>query len=431
MKKGNWMKHPDLIKYRISKLLLYVFFLMVAGHSVSFAQNTRENLQKTKKQLEQEIKYTNMLLEQTQKTKQTSLNKLLLINRQIEKREALVETINSEIDQIQEEINIQTVQIRHLADELKKMKDEYASMIYYAYKNLNIFNRIMFIFAAEDFNQAFHRLRYYQQYSSYRRTQAEIIRKAQTELTQKIEELEKTKNQKAALAQSKEQEKNKLIGEKEVKDKAVQELGKKEKQLVATLREKQESAQKLQKEIEKLIAEEIRASAARAKKTAKAENKPKPEITESKIMLTPVEMELSSSFAANKGKLPWPSENGIITGVFGEHAHPVLKYVKVKNNGIDITTDEGANVRCVFNGKVSRVMSFPNMNKVVIIRHGEFLTVYSNLEEVSVTDGQEISTKQPIGKVHTTEDDSKTEYHFEIWLGKTIQNPQEWLSAYH
>jgi murein hydrolase activator len=425
------MKQPDLMNYRIFKLILYAFILVTLGHSKGLSQNTKENLQKTKKQLEQEINYTNMLLEQTQKSKQTSLNKLLLINRQIEKREALVETINSEIDQIQEEINIQAVQIRQMEGELKKMKDEYASMIYYAYKNLNIFNRIMFIFAAEDFNQAFHRLRYYQQYGSYRRTQAEIIRKAQTELTQKTAALERTKNQKAALAQSKEQEKNKLISEKEIKDKAVQDLNKKEKQLAATLKEKQETARKLQKEIEKLIAEEIRASAIRAKKTAKTENKPKPEITESKMMLTPVEMQLSSSFASNKGKLPWPTEKGIITGVFGEHAHPVLKYVKVKNNGIDITTDEGANVRCVFNGKVSRVMSFPNMNKVVIIRHGEFLTVYSNLEEVSVTDGQEISTKQPIGKVHTSEDDSKTEYHFEIWLGKDIQNPQEWLSAFH
>jgi len=431
MKKGNVMKQPNLMKYRIFLLLLYAFILMISIGNFSWAQGTKENLQKTKKQLEQEIKYTNMLLEQTQKSKQTSLNKLSLINRQIEKREALVGAINSEIDQIQKEIGIQAAQIRHLSDELKKMKDEYARMIYYAYKNLNIFNRIMFIFAAEDFNQAFNRLRYYQQYSSYRRTQAEIIRKAQMELTYKIHDLEVTKNQKAALAQSKEQEKNKLIGEKEIKNNAVQELSKKEKQLVATLRDKQEAALKLQKEIEKLIAEEIKASAIRAKKIAKTENKPKPEITETKIMLTPVEMELSSSFAANKGKLPWPSEKGIITGVFGEHAHPILKYVKVKNNGIDITTNEGANVRCVFNGKVSRVMSFPNMNKVVIVRHGEFLTVYSNLEEVSVTDGQEISTKQSIGKVHTSQDDLKTEYHFEIWLGKTIQNPQEWLSAYN
>ena len=423
------MKQPGLIKYRIFKVFLPVFIFFVYSSDVAFGQNEKETLQKTKKQIEQEISYTNMLLEQTQKSRHTSLNKLILIDRQIEKRESLIETINSEIDQIQTEIGIQAEQVQKLTDELQKMKDEYARMIYFAYKNLNIYNRIMFIFAAEDFNQAFHRLRYYQQYGSYRRTQAEIIRKTQMEMTEKIRLLEETKSQKAALAQSKEKEKVRLIGEKETKDKTIQELNKKEKQLIATLKEKQEAAKKLQKEIEKIIAEEIRAAEIRARNEAKAANKPKPVATVNRIMLTPAETELSSSFSANKGRLPWPSEKGIITGFFGEHPHPVLKYVKVKNNGIDIATEEGASVRSVFAGKVSRVMSFPNMNKVVIVRHGEFLTVYSNLDEVNVEDGQEISTKQTIGKVHTSPDDSKTEFHFEIWLGKTIQNPQEWLSG--
>ena len=425
------MKQPGLIKYRIFKVFLPVFIFFVYSSDVAFGQNEKETLQKTKKQIEQEISYTNMLLEQTQKSKQTSLNKVILINRQIEKRESLIETINSEIDQIQEEIGIQTELVQDLSDELQKMKDEYARMIYFAYKNLNIYNRIMFIFAAEDFNQAFNRLKYYQQYGSYRRTQAEIIRKTQSELTQKIHLLEETKRQKASLAQSKEKEKIRLIGEKEEKGQTIQDLNKKEKQLLATLKEKQEAARKLQKEIEKIIAEEIRASELRARKEATTTTKPKTTVTDTKIMLTPVEMELSSSFSANKGRLPWPSERGIVTGFFGEHPHPVLKYVKVKNNGIDIATEEGAIVRSVFAGKVSRVMSFPNMNKVVIVRHGEYLTVYSNLDEVNVEDGQEISTKQTIGKVHTSPDDSKTEFHFEIWLGKTIQNPQEWLSRYN
>jgi murein hydrolase activator len=427
---GKCMKTSTQIRYFSFKVIL-VALIICSGSFLSFSQNTKESLQKNKKQLEQEIEYTNKLLEQTQKSKEASLNRLSLIERQIEKREALVETINSEIGQIQKEIDIQANQVRQLTDELKKMKDEYASMIYFAYKNMNIFNRIMFIFAAEDFNQAYQRLRYYQQYGSYRRTQAEIILKTQTELAQKIRVLEDTKTRKEMLAQSKEQEKTRLITEKEDKDQAVQELSKKEKQLAATLKEKQKAAEKLQKEIEKLIAEEIRASEARAKKAATPEEKAKPGVKETGIMLTPEEMELSSSFSANKGKLPWPSERGIVTGTFGEHPHPVLKYVKIKNNGIDITTEEGTSVRCIFNGKVSRVMSFPNMNKVVIVRHGEYLTVYSNLDEVNVVDGQTLTTKQVIGKTHTNPDDSKTEYHFEIWLGKTIQNPQEWLSAYH
>jgi septal ring factor EnvC (AmiA/AmiB activator) len=302
-------------------------------------------------------------------------------------------------------------------------------MIYFAYKNLNAYNRLMFIFSSKDFNQAFHRIKYYQQYSAYRRKQAEIIEATQVEVTRQKRNLELSKGDKLTLIETKEQEKNRLSQEQQAKDKSVKELTQKEKQLMATLKQKQQAAEKLQREIEKAITEEIAAAAKRAKSTVNNEPKTKMETTRTEIMLTPKEMELSSSFAANKGKLPWPSEKGIITGIFGEHPHPVLKYVMVRNNGIDITTVSGAGARAVFKGKVSRVMSFPNLNKVVIIRHGEYLTVYSNLETVIVKDGDEVNTKQMIGTVHTNSDDTRTELHFEIWLGKTIQNPQEWLAG--
>jgi murein hydrolase activator len=394
-----------------------------------FAQETKEKLQKNKKQLEEEIKYTNLLLEQTRKNKQNSLNKLVILSKQIEKRQSLIETISTEVDEIQVQVNQQNQQIGKLSEEITKMKEEYARMIYYAYKNLNSYNRLLFIFSAKDFNQAYNRLIYYQQYSAYRRTQAELIRAAQMDMTQKQRQLEETKRSKMSLVLTKEQEKARLTQEKEDKDKSVKELSQKEQKLRATLNEKKISAEKLQKEIERQIASEIRASADRAKRVDKKDKNAKMEATKSEIMLSPVEMELSNSFAANRGRLPWPSEKGVITGKFGEHPHPVLKYVKVKNNGVDISTEKNSSIRSVFKGKVSRVMSFPNLNKVVIIRHGEYLTVYSNLEEVIVKDGQEVGTKQVIGKVHTNPDDAKTEIHFELWLGKTIQNPQEWLSG--
>jgi murein hydrolase activator len=411
------------------KIIMIALILIFAAPLFPFAQVSKEKLQKTKKQLEDEIKYTNSLLEQTQKTKQTSLNQLNILNKQIEKRESLIETMNREIGEMEIGIAVQGIQIQKLNSELTKMKEEYAEMIYYAYKNLNAYNRLMFIFASKDFNQAFHRIKYYQQYSAYRRKQADIIESMQVEVTRQRRTLEESKGEKLTLVESKEKEKNRLTKEKQDKDKSVKELTQKEKQLMATLKQKQQAAEKLQREIEKLIAEEIAAAAKRAKTSVKNEAKPKMETTKTDIMLTPKEMELSSSFAANKGKLPWPSEKGIITGIFGEHPHPVLKYVKVRNNGIDISTVAGAGARAVFKGKVSRVMSFPNLNKVVIIRHGEYLTVYSNLETVIVKDGDEVATKQMIGTVHTNPEDSRTEVHFEIWLGKTIQNPQEWLAG--
>lgn len=406
-------------------MVVFLIFISLDGWS----QTNRESLQRTKKQLEEEIKYTNQLLEQTQKSKKASLSKINLLQRQIEKREKLLKTINNEIAEIDGEIATQIVEVNKKASELRKMKDEYARLIYFIYKNQNIYNRIMFIFAADDFNQAYNRLKYYQQYTVYRRTQASLVRKAQNDLNNQIKQLAETKDEKTSLALKKAQEKNRLITEKADKDKTVQELTQKEKQLAAKLKEKQQASYKLQIEIEKLIAKEIKASNEKAKKAAKADTKTKTTTGVNDMVLTPVEKELSTSFAANRGKLPWPSEKGVITSSFGEHSHPVLKHVKVKNNGIDISTEENAGIRTVFAGKVSRVMSFPNMNYVVIIRHGEYLTVYSNLDEVMVKDGQEVKTKQMIGRVHANADEAKTEYHFELWYGKTILNPQLWLAG--
>ncbi len=392
------------------------------------AQNriSKEQLQLNKKKLEDDIRLTGSLLEQTKKSRQSSLNSLILLDKQIDRRQSLIATIQAEILDIQGKIDLQNQQLLKLNSELKKMKDEYAKMIYYAYKNLNAYNRLLFIFSAQDFNQAFARLRYYQQYSAYRRTQAELIRAKQIEITRSQRELEESRSRKLALLSSRQSEIVTLTQEKEEKDRTVQELTQKEKELRESLKSKQLAAAQLQKEIEKLIASEIRASA--SKKGAAGKSEVKKGTAEPKMLLTPVEMELSNSFASNKGRLPWPSEKGIITGTFGEHPHPVLKYVKTKNNGIDIATEQGARVRSVFNGKVSRVMSFPNLNKVIIVRHGEYLTVYSNLDEVYVKDGDEVGTKQVIGKVHTDPADAKSEIHFEIWLGKTLQDPQEWLT---
>jgi len=414
---------------QIFSVFIMIIITIVIFPLLSVSQESKEKLQKTKSQLEEEIRYTTKLLEQTHQTKQNSLNRVNLLNRQIEKRQSLISEISGEVDQIQAQLDLQHKHISSLSEELKRMKAEYAKMIYYAYKNLNAYNRLLFIFSAEDFNQAYRRLLYYQQYSAYRRTQAELIRDAQMNIDRKQKELEETRQQKLNVARSEEEEKGQLTEEMKEKDKAVQQLSLKEKELESSLREKQKAAQKLEEEIEKLIAAEIKAAAERARKTDNRDTKTKMKSVSTEIMLTNDEQILSSSFASNKGKLPWPSERGVITGKYGEHPHPVLKYVKVKNNGVDISTEKGASVRTVFSGKVSRVMSFPNLNKVVIIRHGEYLTVYSNLDEVNVKDGQTVTTKQVIGKVHTNPEDAKTDLHFEIWLGKTTQDPQEWLSG--
>ncbi len=424
-------------KYRFSIILstlglLMVFFLLPQLNCFSQAARDKEKLQRTKQQLEEEIRYTTELLEKTKQNKQTSLNKLQVLSKQIKSREALINAINRELNDLQIKISVENLQIDKMSKQLQSLKTEYARMIYYAYRTMNGQNKLMFIFSSRDFNQAYQRLKYYQQYASYRRRQAERIESTQSAINRQRKELEDIKNQKLSLVESQQIEKRKLDREKTEKAKAVKEFSSKEKQLLSTLRTKQKSAERLEFAIQKLIADEIRASEERQRKADAGAGKTttaKSAGTRSTMSLTPREKELSSSFATNRGRLPWPCERGFISGSFGEHAHPVLEYVKVKNNGIDIMTERGSVVRSVFNGRVSRVMSLPNLNKVVIIRHGEYLTVYSNLGEVNVRDGQEVTAKQPIGRVFSSPDEQKSELHFEIWRGKAIQNPEYWLAG--
>ncbi len=404
-----------LIKYT-------VLFLFLLGFYSGFSQVEKANLEANKKKIEQEIRYTNDLLNQTRKTKKISLNELIILDDQIKKREALILTINHEIIYMDHQISMNNDSIRKLINDLKKLKDEYAEMIYYAFKNKNFYNRLMFIFAADDFNQAYRRSKYFQQYSSYRKVQAELIQITQQELERKTEEIENQKIEKEALLNDQKTALSQLAASRAGKSRTVQSLTKKEIELKNQLKSKEKAATLLQKAIEDIIAEEIRLSEEKARTEASMKIK-------HEMSLTPMELKLSENFENNKGKLPWPSEKGVISGTFGEHPHPVLKKVKINNNGIDILTSEGSNAKAIFDGVVTRIMNVPNYNNVVIIRHGEYLTVYSNLNEVFVKKGEKVKTWQDIGYIFTDKEDSKTELHFEIWKAKTLQNPLHWLSA--
>jgi septal ring factor EnvC (AmiA/AmiB activator) len=417
---------------RAGRLLLMLSLLLALTVS---AQRTKdkEKLLQTKTQLEQEIRTTSALLEKTKKNKQSSLERLQILSRQIRSRQALINNINLQLNDVQVQITVENLQIGRMTKQLGDLKAEYARMISHAYRTMNGHNQLMFIFSARDFNQAYQRLKYYRQYAEYRRGQAAKIESTRRAIDSHRRELEGVKTEKLTLVQSQQQEKQKLDREKTEKAAAVREFSTKEKQLMATLKKKQQAAQQLEREIEKVIADEIRASEERARKKEAKAGKPaapaKSPARAPEMEFTPQEKELSSNFSSNRGRLPWPCEQGYVSGSFGEHPHPVLEHVKVKNNGIDIMTGQGSPVKAVFSGRVSRVMSFPNLNQVVIIRHGDYLTVYSNLDEVRVREGQEISGKQPIGKVHSTPGEQKSELHFELWRGKVIQNPEEWLAG--
>ncbi|MFZ4413165.1 MAG: murein hydrolase activator EnvC family protein, partial [Bacteroidales bacterium] len=396
-------------------------------------------------------KFTNNLLNETKKNKQASLNQLVILKSQIGKREELISNINEEITVIVDEISTTEKSVDQLNQELASLKAEYTRMIIAANRNRSSYNVLMFVFASEDFNQAYQRLKYYQQYSVYRKKQIKLIQQTQDKLTHKKQVLETQRSTQKQLLSSNENEKSKLTKEQVVKNQAVQNLQKTEKSLIKTLRKKEAEAKKLQKDIERIIAEEVRkaqeAAIARAEAMRKKATKPdvksdvkvkeiaKIKIEEEKfkksadiMSATPEEFELSASFTNNKGRLPWPTEKGIVSSTFGTHSHPELPGIVINNDGIDISCNRGANARSVFNGEVTAVISGPNGKQVVILRHGNFLTVYANLESVFVRRGDKITTKQRIGTIYTDTEENKTILQFQIRKGNAKMNPSEWIA---
>jgi murein hydrolase activator len=404
------------------KKILFILILVSFCGISAYAQKDRAKLEQDKKKVEAEIEYTNKLLEQTRETRKNSLNEVVILNKKISQREKLITTISSEVQAVDYQLTLAQDSINLLEKDLQSLKDEYAKMIYYSYKNKNLYDRLIFIFSAEDFNQAYQRLKYFEYYNEYRKQQALLIQLKQKRLEIKMEDLAAIRNEKNLLLTTEERQRHQLTLEREEKNKSVQSLSKKEKELQKTLKEKEAAAKKLQNAIQEIIAEEIRLANERANKTGGVA------VKSGLFALTPEEKIISDNFLSNKGKLPWPVEKGIISSTFGEHPHPVLKNVKTRNNGIDVMTESGTEARAIFSGVVTRVMNVPNNNNVVIIRHGEFLSVYSNLDLVNVKIGEKVTTKQKIGTVYTNKADSKTELHFEIWQSKTLLNPEDWLA---
>jgi len=396
-----------------------------------------------KKKIKEEINNINDLLHETRKDKKQSLGAVLILNKKISAREELIYTIVSEIRLINNQIGDNQKQIDDLKRNLEKLKKEYAKMVYFAYRNKDSYNKLMFLFAAGDFNQAYQRLKYFQQYNEYRKTQAVAIVKTQTEIAEKITELEQKKTDKKELLSSEEQEKVNLGREKAEQEDVLVKLQDKEKQLKDELEQKKRDAENLTAAIKKLIQEEIRRQEEEEKKKLIALNKKKEEKKKKKNTtstaagkedevvyvpeLTKEAEQLSSDFASNKGKLPWPVVKGVITENFGEHEHPTIKGFIENNTSIGITTNKGSSARAVFNGEVTGVASVPGAGKIVIVRHGEYLSVYSNLSEVLVKTGDKVTIKQTIGNIAYNDDDAKTTVNLQIWKGQKILNPEDWL----
>ena len=423
----------------MKRLHIILVMLLLALVSPSFAQKTKG---KTKKQLQseittlqKEISNANQLLKKTTKDKEMTLNEVAILEKKIKQREQLIKAYNDQIAVLDEEIHKGQNNIKTLNSDLSKLQKEYAKMIVFANKNRSHYDRLGFIFASEDFNQAFSRLRYIRQFTDARKIKIDQIASTEKQISSEVKASQQAREEQTTLLKEEKAQQDVLKKEKEELNTQVAKLKKKEGNIQQDIKNKQQQAKKLQKAIDDIIAEEIRKANAEAEKKRKAEakknaNKGKATTsTKAKGMaLTPAEKTLSTNFVNNKGKLPWPVERGTISSSFGKHASAVSNKVTVTNNGIDIATTEGSHARAVFDGEVTSVTKLTGANTVVIIRHGEYFTVYSNLENVTVKRGDRVKTKQNIGTVHTNKTENKTELHFELLKEQSRQNPANWLS---
>lgn len=401
----------------------------------SAVSQSKRELENKKTQIQKDIDYTNQLLNITKKSKSNSLVHLVTLNKKITYRSEMISTISTEIHGVDKEIGSVSTNIDSLNNRLDRLKKQYASMLYYAYKNQSSYTKLMFIFSSDDFNQAFKRIYYLRQLSDYRLRQRDLIVELQDSLNGKKSNLQNVREDKNKLLTTQERQIKELDKEKNEQVNVLNSLASKEKKLRADLKEKQKKQQQLSAKIEEIIKREIEAAREAARKkaastsTASKSTKNVVGVNSAAVLLnTPETIKLSADFENNKGQLPWPVEKGIISSSFGRHAHPVWHDVYVNNNGVDINSSKGAKARAIFDGRVITVfMVFGKY--AVLIQHGEYFTLYSNLENVFVKKDDKVITKQPIGTVQTNEDEGKTELHLEIWRGGNKMDPEGWIAS--
>ena len=399
----------------IKSFSLILLILFTAVLSV-FGQKKSDHLKKKERELQQKISTTKNLIKLTRNSEQLSLTELGIIQHQIAYREELVSHYNYQIRKLDFEVSDIKKQILSIENSIENLRAEYKKMILHAFKNRNTDFQYLYIISAKTFTEAFHRMKYIQHYKDYRQEQINQIETNQISLENKILYLEEKINAKKQISTVQKTEKEAYLKDKVKQQQTYSKLKADENKYKSLLNTQQKKKKKIALAIRKAIEIEIAA-------TIKKSN--------NKFTLTPEGSALSKTFTANKGKLPWPVAKGEITGRYGKHRHAVVSTATVDNNGIDITTEKQAKIRAVFHGKVTSVLIIPGAGKVVMISHGDYRTVYSNLKEVYVKKGDLVKTKQVLGQLLDNDGSNISEAHFEIWkitsAGLATENPSYWI----
>ena len=439
------------------KFILSLFFILIT--SLSWSQSAQDKLEARKLQIQKEIRENQQLLKSVRTKEKSTTSELLLQKNKIGLKEKLIQTTERQSKLLANDMYINQKAINELTKELEELRADYAELIVKSYKSRSEQSRAMFLLSSESFLQAYKRAQYMKQYASFRKSQGVELQKKTKDLEVLNEKLKGQKAEKEKLLVENRKEKESLELERKDTEKIFQGILKDKKNITTDIRKKEQESKKIDKEIDRLIraaiaeanrkaaAEAAAAAAAKAAALAKANptsasakkaavaaaaavaaKKAEP-VSSTKIALTPEGEIVAANFRANKNKLPWPVERGVVTLGYGQQAHPVHRSLVIYNSGVEITTEKGAPARAVFGGEVSSVMVLSPINKIVIIQHGDFFSVYQNLNHVTVNKGDKVNLKQSIGTVNTNGETGATVIKFLISQNATYVNPQQWLSG--
>jgi septal ring factor EnvC (AmiA/AmiB activator) len=415
------------------KIFLFLLFFCLATPMWS-QPTTQEQLEERKAKIQLEIQEKEQLLQSVKSKEKSIVSQLQIQKEKIGLKEKLIKTTEKQTKLLSNDIYTNQLKINQLNRDLDQLRKDYAEMIVKSYKSRSEQSRAMFLLSSQNFLQAYKRAQYMKQYASYRKMQGEEIKGKTNQLVVYNNKIGAQKNEKEKLIVENEKEKQQLVKEKQEQEKIANQIKKEKGKITAEIKKKQQETKKIDAQIQKLIRESI---AAANKKTAAANAKTNPKATaaekkaiesSTKIVLTPEGKLVSDNFKANKGRLPWPVEKGAISLGYGDQPHPVFKTLIVHNSGVEISTESGSNARAVFSGEVTQVQLITPLKKAVIVKHGDFFTIYQNLSSVNVQVGDKVSAKQSLGKIRT-DGEGKTILKFMVSQNTTYFNPTTWLSG--
>lgn len=392
-------------KYNVLLICVFMLGLVILPAGVS-GQQDRSALEKQRKELENQIKNTQDILQKTLKSKTKSLSELNALTAQIRQRQELLESIKTELNKVEQESSVREKQKSETIREIAQLESRLSSTLRSAYVRNRLQPSWLYILSAQTAGQALQRWVYLRQYNNYVRRQWQILSGKKAVLEEVLRQLAEDRKVKTELFQTEERTKSQIQKEQQSRQALVNQLSKEEKKLKQQLTASQEKKKKLDAEIARLIKEEAG------------------KLSSSGLADAPETKALNAQFSSNKGKLPWPVGKGLITGRFGEHPHPVLKGIKVQNNGVDIRAEPNSAVKSLFEGTVASVTRIPGYDNMIMIRHGLYYTVYSKVDRVTVKKGDAITTGQVIGYLGSDD----PELHLEIWQDKNKLNPETWLA---